>query len=811
MNLSLSWLADFIDPGLPVDELDALLHRTGLKVERISTTGLAIEKVVVGRILESEPHPNADRLSVCRVECEAGGSPRQIVCGAKNYRVGDKVPVALPGAVLSGNFKIKTGKLRGVESEGMMCSAKELELPGDDTGLLILSPEAPVGEPVSVLFPPQTVLELEITPNRPDWLSHLGVARELGAFLRRPVNWCPPVLKAARVSEPKVAGVEAGTACAFYSVRRISGVRVGSSPDWLRQRIEAIGLRAINNVVDITNYVLHELGQPLHAFDAGKVSGPLQIRQARDGEKFSALDGREYSLTREDTVIADEVQVLALGGVMGGQDSGVTSETTEILLESAYFEPGAIRRTARRLGLSSDSSYRFERGVDPEMVVRASARATELVLELAGGVAGEELFVAGAWTQGEGAATVLEPAGEIAPLVDTISLRHERCRGLLGLDLSDEAVCGALERAGLIRKDDGSEGGRSVWLAPSFRTDLFREVDLIEEVARLTGIEAIPGRVSGPVHPELDSDRSWDFTARLRGDLIRLGFFETRLSTLVGPDQLAGHEDRAVRLKNPLGEEQSWLRPSLLPGLLACARRNFHQGASSVRIFETGAIFAPVPEGTSGGAAQRQSLGILACGTAARTGWMKQPVRDDNFHDVLGMLQSLAGGKWTVTPSEFPGWVRAGRLCFLGEAIGWIGILAPSSAREIDAPGDVILAEVDLTPLVAYGLRPSGGAHPLPKFPAVTRDLALVLDEGVAYARVEECLRGLSEPLCTGFAPVDLFSDSTGEKLPVGKKSLAVSLTFQSSERTLTTEEIEKALDRIRAVCRDQLGAGFRE
>lgn len=803
MNLSLSWLADFIEVSLPVEELDALLHRTGLKVEKITQSGVAIDHVVVGQILSSEPHPNADRLSVCQVQTSTAESPRQIVCGAKNYRVGDKVPVALPGAVLPGNFKIKTGKLRGVESEGMMCSAKELELPGDAAGLLILSATAPVGVPLGEIFPPQTVLELEITPNRPDWLSHLGVARELSAFLQSPLKQAAPLSQTPRALAAAVS-VQNDGGCLLYSVRRISGVRVGPSPEWLRQRLESIGLRPINNVVDVTNYVLHELGQPLHAFDAAKVQGPLAVRQARHGENFAALDGREYELSSDDLVIADDQSVLALGGIMGGEPSGVTDSTTEVLLESAYFVPAGIRRSSRRLGLSSDSSYRFERGVDPEMVLAASERATALILELAGGQAEEKVSLAGPWAEDPIAQQI---GGNVAPLPAPIVLRHARCRNLLGIDLPESEIARALERAGLIRLDAASDPSTSTWRTPSFRLDLFREIDLIEEIARLVGIEAIPGRVNGLVHPELPSDQLWDFTSRLRQDLVRLGFFETRLSTLVGPSELLGREATAVRLKNPLGEEQSWLRPSLLPGLLACAQRNFHFGASSVRLFETGPAFAqgsPAPQ-------QKAMLALVVCGTSQVPGWMKSPTQPDDFFALAGLIESLVPGPWKLEPCDLPGWVRAARILFSGAPIGQIGVLAPAAARALDAPHDVILAELEIAPLQAYADRPPTGVKPLAKFPAVTRDVALVLDDVVPYQAIADCLAVLSEPLLVDFSPIDLFSDPTGEKLPPGKKSLAVSLTFQSPERTLTAEEIEQVLSRVKAACREQLRADFRE
>ncbi|MFM8788657.1 MAG: phenylalanine--tRNA ligase subunit beta, partial [Chthoniobacterales bacterium] len=382
MKISLEWLKDYVALPESADTLSEALTNAGTEVIGREERGNVPDKIVVAQILSSEQHPNADRLSVCQVD-DGSGQPRQIVCGAKNYKVGDKVPLALPSAVLGPDFKIKAGKLRGVTSDGMMCSAKELALAEDAEGLLILPADTAVGRPVKELFPPDTVLELEVTPNRPDLLGLVGVAREIGAITGASVKSPESAQPAEKAAGDSVKLEDAG--CPFYTARTIRGVKVGPSPQWLADRLSAVGLRPINNVVDVTNYVLMETGQPLHAFDLGKLEGGIVVRNAREGEGLAALDGSSLKLRTHDLVIADAKKAVALAGVMGGAQTGVTNATTDLLLESAWFEPSRVRKTSRELGISTDSSYRFERRVDPTGVLAASARATELILQVAGG------------------------------------------------------------------------------------------------------------------------------------------------------------------------------------------------------------------------------------------------------------------------------------------------------------------------------------------------------------------------------------------------------------------------------------------
>lgn len=779
MKISLNWLRDFVDCQLSASELETLLRRAGLEVAGIEVRGAAMDNVVVAQILESTQHPNADRLSVCRVD-DGSGTHRQIVCGAKNYKVGDKVPLALPGAVLPGDFKIKTGKLRGVESEGMMCSAKELRLAEESDGLLILPADSKSGTPIKDLFPPDTLLELEITPNRPDWLHHFGVAREISVFTGLDVK--SPQAKMASVGSAEGHAVLDDEGCEYYTLRRISGVKVGPSPQWLADRLASVGLRSVNNVVDVTNYVLFEMGQPLHAFDAAKINGPLHVRRASEGENFRALDGRDYKLKPDFLVIADANGPAALAGVMGGELSGVTESTTDILLESAVFDPAMVRRASRSLGLISDSSYRFERGIDPEGVALASARAVELILQVAGGVADETLWVAGKSHERR-----------------EVKLRHARVRSLLGLDLSNDEIESALVRVGLQKISGGDE---SHWAIPGFRRELHREADLIEEISRVVGIEKIPSRAVGVFAPASDADLAYDFAMDLRRKLAGMGFHEARTSTLVSAAAAPGD---AVELKNPFGDDQSRLRNSLIPGLLSALARNIDQGAKSIPLFEVGRVFSS--------AGEFQRLTLVATGDIQSPDWRGVATRAWDIFDLLGVVRHLVRLEdgdlkpLEVAPAPFG---AASEVYFGGKKIGIAGQLHPSIARDLGVTTPLLAAEFDLAAWQAV-LPKTRLASALPKFPTSSRDIAFLAPLDLKYGSVQIAVEALKEPLLDGIHLFDLFTDSKGIKIPADKKSLAIALTFRSSERTLTAEEVNAATDRIKATLRESLGVDFRE
>ena len=798
MKISLSWLRDYLRTDKPAPEIARILTDAGLEVGAIESTGVAIPKVVAAQILESVQHPNADRLSVCKVD-DGSGTPHQIVCGAKNYKVGDKVPLAQPGAVMPGDFKIKVGKLRGVESEGMMCSSKELGLGEGADGLLILSPDTTIGTPLSELFPAEEVFEIEITPNRPDWLGHLGVAREAAAFGCGELVASEPDLPAAK-ENASVAAITAPAVASFYSIRRIDGVKIGPSPEWLRKRLESVGLRPINNIVDVTNFVMFETAQPLHAFDAAKIDGALTVRFANEGEAFTALDGKEHKLSANDPVIADDKGPQAVAGITGGAASGVSETTTSVLLESAVFTPTVIRRSSRSLGISTDSSYRFERGVDAQGALTASARAAALIVEVAGGTLSSESVVAGS-----------------LPASPVVLLRGERVRALLGIDLDDAVIASQLAKLGIKQASGGFE-------IPSWRNDLTREVDLIEEVARLHGIGNITSRFQGIPSSSSEADKAYDFARGLRRRLSGGGFHEARSGTLTGSrDQAAyafGGSSSIVAVRNPMGEEHSTLRASLIPGLLEAVSRNLRHGADTIRLFEIGKVYQQQqPE-------ESVRLGLVMTGRTEPENWRGKKEgggeRAVDLFDLKGVIARLGNPLEPITfrpaiHASLPHLPLALDILIAGKPVGVVGVLSPATTREVTIgghQGQIVVAELDLGALqasngIGFAKDPKRfGA--IPKFPAIRRDLALLLDASTPYSLIEETALGSKEELLSSITPFDIFSDAEGVKVPLGKKSLAVALTFQHPERTLTTEDVNEALARIVTRLRESADAEIR-
>ena len=807
MKISLNWLREYVDYDGTPDALAELLTMAGVEVEGVETRGANFDKVVVAQVISREQHPNADRLSVCRVDDGTHADPpRQIVCGATNFQAGDKVPLALPGATLPGDVKIKVGKLRGVESEGMLCSAKELRLAQDAAGLLILPASAPVGAPIGDLFPSDTIFDLEITPNRSDLLSHVGLAREVAALtgktLRHPTDTMEtPVGGDPAAHLPVLVAANAREACPYYTARILDDIRVGPSPEWLRARLESVGVRSINNVVDVTNFVMFELGQPLHAFDAAHIGDAgLGVRLAAAGEELLALDGRTYKLQGHHLVIARlDGKAEGLAGVMGGEESGVTARTTSLVLESAYFTPAGIRRTARELGLGSDASYRFERGVDPAGVMAASRRAEDLLLEICGGT-----------SRGVTQTHLLPGQMEVDSVV---SLRLERCRQVLGADISAEQVERILSGFGLEKTDDDADGESTEWRVPSYRSDLRREIDLVEEVARVVGLDRLPGRAQGTFAPASPVDAEYDFLMKLRRELVGMGFTEARNVSLVREEAGSG----GVALKNPLGEESAKLRGTLLGGLLASAGRNVRLGSADLRLFEIGRVFAP---GSPLGEPEPFSVGLVMTGAAAEGSWRHgSGGRTLDLHDLRGVLERLTGGAPVELRPKPPGPDRpdGGALALMaevwigGEPAGGLGQLAPSRAKALELRGDVLVAEL---PVAALRKIKGGERAFLPpaRFPSITRDLALVVDRPLPNGEIVGALRGAGEGLLTGVQLFDVFTDDQGVKIAADKKSLAYSLTYRAEDRTLKTEEVNATHARLKAVLQGKFaGLQFRE
>ncbi len=791
MKVSLKWLRERVEWVGSVEELCEVLTMAGVEVEGIERTGADIPQVVVAQIVASEQHPNADRLSVCKVD-DGSGTLRQIVCGAKNFVVGDRVPLALPGAVLPGDFRIKSGKLRGVESDGMMCSPEELGLPHKVDGLLILGGEHAPGTALSEVFPSDTVLELEITPNRPDLLSYEGIAREVGALTGRPVRGSDV---AGGVPEAKGEAVSTVDGCPLYLLTLLEGVGVSESPAWLREKLEAAGLRSIHAAVDVTNWVNLDLGQPMHVFDADLVRGDLCVRYAVDGEVIRALDDKEYVLVAGDLVIADDSGPVAIAGVMGGISTGVTGATRRILLETAVFDPARVRRTSRRLGLMSDSSYRFERGVDPGRLARSAAMAAAKLVELCGG------SVAGVRAGGNASASDRDIwlAGRGREL--EVPLRMARLEALMGRSVDRGRVAEILTALGLRSSAEGR------WLVPSFRRDLTREADLIEEIARVEGIQSVPSRIQAWASSESKADVRHDRLMGLRQRVVAAGYFEARTMTLIAERETGGWVDLASQLKvrNPLNVDQAVLRPSLLPGLLQVAARNARAGNAPVRVFEVGRVFR------GKGREERSHLAVIHVGVVRPQGWKGHGGVDADFFHLKGVLSSVLGFEFETVRAEVAGCALAASIRVAGKEIGTIGVLRPSEGKVLDFPAHGVFAEVDLD----EAFRQGGGAFAvhgeIPRFPAVSRDVALVVDGARTHAEVLQAIVSAKEPLLTEATLFDVFTDPTGQRLAIGSKSLAYSLIYRSLERTLQADEVTAAHDRIKKRLQEVVGATFRE
>ena len=790
MNVSLNWLKDHLDLShMSLQDIDDLLTFAGVEVEGISQKGVPSDKVVVAQVKSAEKHPDADKLKVCMVD--AGEAElRQIVCGAQNYSVGDKVPCALPGADLGGGFVIKDGKLRGVESKGMLCGPDEIGLASADDGLMILSEDLEIGKPLQDLFETDTIIEVEVTPNRPDLLSHTGMARELAALagIERKTRDLP---EPATVTDESLIKLSAPDSCPLYTAVKISGVSVGESPAWLKTKLEAIGLRPINNVVDITNYALHELGHPLHAFDAAKVDGALDIRMANDGEIFKALDEVDYTLSSEDVVISDASgKALALGGIMGGLDSGVSNATTDIILEAAYFTPSKIRRTSRRLILSSDSSYRFERGSDAQAVLKASAFAASLIVELAGGKME--------------AATAT--AGEAPQLNGEVELDPSKLKQLMGASVTLEGAEDILTRLGLEKR----AGNR--WSVPSYRLDLHRHIDLVEEIARVHGLDNVPSRFQASFAQESDVDVTYDYQMSLRSTLAAVGFYETQTIKLIAEsstDLTVAQMDTAlalrplqdgdvIRVALPLSEDHAVMRPSLTPGLVASAARNIRQGAKSLRFFEIGRQFRNVGGGKATDL-EADSLAMLLGGERRPSSWSVQAGcqgRIDAF-DTKAAIEALMPNKEIqFVQRQRDGFIIAADIQCGGKPIGVFAQLSPAKCRDLGSDTPIYLVELDLKKCqqLSEGIKQ---VDELPQFPGSSRDAAMEAPAELANAEIEKVLKKHNEQLLVSSACFDVFQDPTGTKLPADKKSIAYTFHYRSPERTLKAKEVDEAHQRL--------------
>ena len=799
MLVPLSWLGDYVDIDRDAVSLAEALTEAGLKVEAIHRPDAEIDGVLVGQVLSILPHPNADKLVV--VEVAIPPVVRHIVCGAHNFAVGDKVPVAIPGAHLPGDIVIERTRIRGESSDGMLCSARELGLGDDHSGILILPAETPPGEEVTkVLGLDEIVLEIEVTTNRPDAMSLLGIAREVAAITGREIRL--PSLRMARggrdgapVEELVELRVEDEAGCPRYLARAVTGVTPGPSPDWVQRRLSAAGVRPISNVVDATNYALLVTGHPMHAFDLDRLAGPgIVVRRARAGERIVTIDGTTRELVAEDLVIADAARPVALAGIMGGRDSEVSPTTTRVLLESAYFDPATVLRSSKRHGLRSEASARFERGVDPNNVPYAAELACALIQE---------------WAGGESApGTIDRYPHPVEPW--TLTLRPERVNQVLGTSLGLDQMVDDLRRLGL---KPVSEDALIKVTVPTRRPDLRAEWDLIEEIARLTGLDNIPSRI--PAGARVGGlDRNQRLLRQVRTVLTGAGVFEAYTNSLIGPSDLEKmgypptHPARqALRLDNPLGVDESLLRPSLLPGLLAAAARNVARRNLCVQLFEVGRCFTAIEDRPL--PAESVRLGLVVHGPIPQQ-WHTAS-RELDFFDLKGLVEVLMEAlriDFTFTPvqRELFKEGRSAALVASGGPYGVVGELVTATTERYGFPSRVYAAELELAPLLALAADPADAKEP-PRFPPVLLDLAVVVPEGVEAAEVLEVARSGTGAL---LAEVQIFDVYRGEQVPEGRKSLALSLTFVRADRTLTQEEAVAARDRIASALRRRFGAEVR-
>lgn len=784
MKFSENWLRTFVNPPLSSEELGHALTMAGLELEELESAAPAFDQVVVAEVLSLAKHPDADRLNVCQVN--VGGETLQIVCGASNVAVGLKVPCALAGAHLPGGPAIKQAKLRGVESSGMLCSAKELGLAEEAQGLLILPSDAPVGQSIrDYLDLDDKLFTIKLTPNRADCLSVQGVAREVAAITGAPLT--PLAVAEVAASSDKTLAVKlaAPEACPRYAGRVIAGVNArAQTPDWMVKRLERSGLRSISAVVDVTNYVLLEMGQPLHAFDLAEIQGGITVRFARAGEEITLLNQQTVKLEADMLVIADDAKPLALAGIMGGAESAVSDATTDIFLESAFFAPGVIAGRSRRLGFGSDSSYRFERGVDFAATVTALDRATQLILDICGGQPGP----------------VCQEIARL-PKRDAVKLRVERVKRVLGIALDAAAIGGLLSRLGLQYTE--SEGVFEI-TPPSYRFDLAIEEDLIEEVARLHGYDNIPGvppRGAMAMLPATESARRVVDVKRLLvcreyQEIVSYAFVDEGWER-----DFAANAD-PVRLLNPIAAHMSVMRSTLIGGLVDALRFNLNRKQPRVRIFETGRCFAKA----AGGFDQPNRIGGLCYGDASPEQW-GEAARQVDFYDVKADVEALCQPfplrfEGAAHPALHPG--QSARVILGGKPIGWIGALHPRWRQTYDLPAAPVLFELDLEPLLA---REKPSCREVSRFQPVRRDLAVVVDEKLP---VQVLLDALNQSLPEVVADLTLFDVYRGKGVDSDKKSLAFRVLLQDTRKTLTDEEVDAVVAHLVQILTTQFDAKLR-
>ena len=829
MLLSFNWLSDYVDHGKTADEIADLLTMAGLEVEGVERTGPAFAGVVVGRVLGVRAHPGADRLRVCAVDTGVG-APVQIVCGAPNVAAGQTVPVAtvgtrltLPSRDVPGEtveITIKKSKIRGETSEGMICAEDELGIGQSHDGILVLD-ETPPGTPFADYLDARgqrrgdAVLDVNVTPNRPDATSHVGVARDVAALTGRPLRLPAVEMPDTDGPFPVSIRVEDADGCPRYAAILVENVVVGPSPAWMAERLAAIGLRSVNNVVDVTNLVLHETGQPLHAFDLDRLGETVVVRRSRSGETLATLDGVARDLPEGTLVIADAERPVAVAGVMGGASTAVTEATTRILLESAGFDAPSVRRAAKALGLSTDASYRFERGVDPAGQMHAAARAAGLLAEVAGGRLG-------------GAADIV--SRPYTPR--TTTLRLSRIARLLGVAVPEDEARRLLAAIGFETTPTGtSETGGDTFAVtiPSWRPDVAREVDVIEEVARLVGLDRLPAVETVPVGlaPAWD-DPLAGVLDRARRRVAVLGFHDLATNSLVSAATAEAYADAAwtghgravAETLNPISQEMAALRPSLLPGLVQAAAYNAARGADALRLVDVGTVYARAHVGEEtvvDGYHEHAAVALAMAGLAERAAW-DRPARPVDFYDLKGVVLDVLADVGVVEVEETaepePSGVSAYRLVLSvgGRRVAVVGRLADALTGAAGLRGELFVAEIDGSALAAALADTARARGPVryqsvSRHPVVERDVAVVVPEGTAAGPLLATIREAARPL---LASVRLFDVYRGDRIPPGTQSLAFALRF-AADRTLRDAEVDGRVARVVAALGRDHGATLRQ
>ncbi|WP_438970905.1 phenylalanine--tRNA ligase subunit beta [Methylophaga sp.] len=790
MKFSEKWLREWVNPALATNELVEKLTNAGLEVDAVEPVAGEFSGVVIGQVKQLEPHPDADKLRLTKVDV---GSDEllEIVCGASNVREGLKIPVAVVGAVLPGNFKIKKAKLRGVPSFGMLCSSKELGLTESADGLMELADDAPIGGDIrDYLNLDDVTIDIDLTPNRSDCLGVAGVAREVGVLTSTDVCSVDTAAVSASTDTAFPVSIDATEDCPRYLGRVIEKINAqAETPIWMQEKLRRSGLRSLGPVVDVTNYVMLELGQPMHAFDLDSLKGQITVRKARQAEKLTLLDGQEVELNSDTLLITDESGPLAMAGVMGGEGSGVTDATQNIFLEAAFFSPEAIAGKARSYGLHTDSSHRFERGVDPELARSAMERATALLLSIVGGQAGP----------------VTEKSNDKdLPQPVSIHLREARIERVLGIKLDEEQISEQLNRLGLAltRVDDGWQV-----VVPSFRFDLTIEVDLIEELGRLYGYDKLPDtRPKGTVLTSNITEKATQLE-RLQNLLIDRGYFEAVTYSFVEPklQQLLAENDlEPIKLANPISADLSVMRTTLWPGLVQALAYNANRQHERVRLFEVGRVF----KGDLENIEQHRQIGGLIYGNRYPEQW-SQKQREVDFFDAkadVEALLSIAGGEIhfeaDIHPALHPG--QTARVYKNAKAIGWLGAIHPKLNKPLDISGKVYVFELGLSAVLTAQV-PEFEA--LSKFPAIRRDLALLVDNTVTAGQIDHCLSEINSDILKSIQLFDVYS---GDGVEHGKKSLAIAFHLQHAERTLTDEEVDTLIKTVTETLEQSVGATIR-